>query len=80
MTINRAVLRGLSLPAVVLVGVAVALLALAALVVVAVVAYRTGDVMMAAPFTFAMGDYLSLHQISALVPVLTDGRLPVPSL
>ena len=82
MMINRAVLREQTfpLPTAVLVIAAAVLLALAMLAVVAVVMYRTGDIVMAVPVTFAMGDYLSLHQISALVPVLTDGRLPVPSL
>jgi hypothetical protein len=36
---------------------------------------------MAAPSTyFAMTDYLSLPQITTLVPILTDGPLPKPSL
>ena len=78
--IDQAVLRGSPLPVVVLVGATVVLSALAVLAVVAVVAYRAGDMMMLTPVTFAIGDYFSLPQISTLVPVLTDGRLPVPSL
>ncbi len=51
------------------------------LVVAAVVMYRTADVMMAAPSTYsAMTDHLSLPQITTLVPILTDGPLPKPSL
>ncbi len=79
---NRALLRELPILAVVLEVAAVVLLALAMLaVVVAVVMYRSGDVMMALPSTsFAMADYLSLPQITTLVPHLTDGNLPSPSL
>jgi hypothetical protein len=70
-----------TLPAMELVVAAAGLLALVVLAVAAVVMYRTADVMMAAPSTyFAMTDYLSLPQITTLVPILTDGPLPKPSL
>jgi hypothetical protein len=80
---NRALLRERKLPlaTTVLVVAAAVLLALAAMAVVAVVMYRTGDIMMAAPVTFAMGDYLlSPLELTTLVPIPTDGHLPVPSM
>ena len=70
-----------TLPAMGLLVAAAGLLTLVVLVVAAVVMYRTADAMMAAPSTyFAMTDYLSLPQITTLVPILTDGPLPKPSL
>lgn len=82
MKINRAVLIEFPLFAVVLEAAAAMLLALAILAIIAaVVIYRSGDVMMAVPVSFAIGDHLSLpYELTTLVSILKDGAVPTPSL
>jgi hypothetical protein len=61
---------------------AAVLLALAVTAVLAVVGYRAGDVMLAAPtLSYASGDYLRFsNELAVIVSPLKDGALPVLSM